>query len=253
MNEIRYDQRLKLLAKILLASNLLDLFFYDSFKPIWANALNLGFTIAFGVLVSWGLLKRKNWGRILVYFSCALWLVSALAWPDFSLPQKISFAIAILPFLALLYHFHRYPALTAQYFLAGSMQKKWKIALIAVGSLFVLLFGGLTAAGLYFRQQGAALKEEMKASLVLEGKVDPKIMGICKEKFDRKIEDPAILEKFCHCFGLNSDKVVDLSPDKVLKAKTDLGTMASTIATRSIALTMACWPAEAPPMSGVGQ
>jgi hypothetical protein len=94
-------------------------------------------------------------------------------------------------------------------------------------------------AGLYFRQQGASLMTEMKSNLVLEGTVDPKIMDTCKEKFGRKIEDAVILEKFCHCFSLNMDKVT---------ASENGG-----FVTRSVALTMACWPAEAPPMKGLSQ
>jgi hypothetical protein len=239
MNETKFNGRLKLLGKILLASNLLDLFFYDSTKPFWANALSLGFTVAFGALISWGILRQKNWARILVYFSFALAMISVTAWEGFSLPQKAAFTLGCLPFLALIYHFHRYPAFTMQYFRAGSMQKKWKIAAIALGSFIVLLFGGITLAGLYFRQQGASLMTEMKSNLVLEGTVDPKIMDTCKEKFGRKIEDAVILEKFCHCFSLNMDKVT---------ASENGG-----FVTRSVALTMACWPAEAPPMKGLSQ
>lgn len=239
MNETKFDSRLKLLGKILLASNLLDLFFYDSTKPIWVNALNLGLTMVFGVTVSWGVIQRKNWARILVYFSFLLALLSIPAWGSFSLPQKIAFVVGWAPFVVLLYHFHRYPSLTSQYFQGSAMQRKWKIAIIALGSLIVLIFGGITVAGLYFRQQGASLMTEMKTNLVLEGEVEPRVMNTCREKFGRKIEDPAILEKFCHCFSLNMDKVTTSE--------------SGSFVTRSVALTMACWPPEAPPMKGLSQ
>lgn len=241
MNEIQFDHRVKRLARILLVSNVFDIFFYDPTKAPWVNITSLGLTMGFGVITAWGVHQRKAWGRILLYFAFLLGLFSLFAWPDLSKVQKTAFVLSYLPFLFLLYHFHRYPALTAQFFQPGGFQRKWKIAIITLGALLVIGFGAISAAGLYFRRQGASLMADMKTSLVLEGDVDPKIMGMCKEKFGRKIEDAAILEKFCHCFGLNSGKVLEHN------------TPTSELVTRSVALTMACWPAEAPPMKGLSQ
>jgi hypothetical protein len=232
-----FDKRIKLFAKLLLVINLLDLYFYDSSKPLWNNAVNLSLGMGFGALIAWGVHVGKNWARILVYFSFVLSLISLVSWVHYDIWQRGTLIVGVISFGALLTFLHLHPADTARSFQASAMKRKWKIAIIALGSILVLMMTAITLTGLYFRKQGSSLAEEMKASLVLTGNVDPKILDTCKEKFGRKIADPEILGKFCHCFGLNLDKVTkDTS---------------SNFVTRSVALTMACWPAEAGPLKGL--
>jgi hypothetical protein len=137
MEKIQFENRLRLLIKILIVSNLLDLLMYNPQSSLAENIVGLSFSISSGLLISFGLWKRKNWARIGAYL---MWIIGALgflAWQSLRI-QDLASMFTFFAFLSyFLFFLHQNKEHTREYFRLSSGKSKtvW-IVLGAVSSTF---------------------------------------------------------------------------------------------------------------------
>lgn len=207
LDQAQFEKRMSLFVKLLFAANFFDIFFYSPEKSALDNTLNLALGFLLGMVTTWGIYKRKNWGRVLLHIVLLLGASSYLMIHTLNTAQIVVLTATNLLFAYVLFFLYRNKEQAMAYF----NYKPARIGVKVVWGILAFCGVGMLAAlvifGRYIEQSGKEAADSIRKNLITEGKVNPDQFATCEAKFAEKVAGAENLARFCRCFVLNINSI----------------------------------------------